>query len=312
MSEATHQRVLVIKTGALGDFIQALGAMQAVRRRHARAHITLLTTRPYDALARACGYFDDIWFDPRPSALDIAAWRDWRRRLRSARFFRVYDLQNSERTALYSWLMAPCRPEWVGHALFASHRNSSGGRTAVHALDGHAQTLARAGITDVRPDDLSWMASDVERFHLPAPYALLAPGCAPGHPEKRWPATRYGAVAAALATRGITAVIIGTQDEADLARAIQAVCPQAVDLTGQTALMDIAPLARGAALAAGNDTGPVHLIAVTGCPTLALFSRRSDPVRAKPKGANVTLLRRDDLEQLSADAVIAALPLPRF
>ena len=308
MSEAANERILVIKTGALGDFIQALGAMQAIRRHHPHAHITLLTTGPYEILARACGYFDDIWLDPRPRGPRVAAWLGWRRKLRRSHFTRVYDLQNSERTALYSWLLAPGRPEWVGHAPFASHRNASSARTEVHALDGHARTLAKAGIADVRPDDLSWMKSDVERFRLASPYALFAPGCAPGHPEKRWPAARFGAAAAALAARGITPVVLGTKDEADLARAIQAVCPQAVDLTGQTALMDIAPLARGAMLAVGNDTGPVHFIAATGCPTLALFSRRSDPVRAKPKGANVTLLRRDDLDALTADEVIAALP----
>ncbi|HAK62204.1 MAG TPA: ADP-heptose--LPS heptosyltransferase, partial [Alphaproteobacteria bacterium] len=40
------QRILVIKLGALGDFILAMGPFKAIRHHHAGAHITLLTTPP--------------------------------------------------------------------------------------------------------------------------------------------------------------------------------------------------------------------------------------------------------------------------
>ena len=42
------QRILVIKLGALGDFIYALGPMAAIRRHHKDARITLLTTAPFE------------------------------------------------------------------------------------------------------------------------------------------------------------------------------------------------------------------------------------------------------------------------
>ena len=51
------RRVLIIKLSALGDFVLALGAMRAIRAAHPKAQLTLLTTPPYEALAKATGFF---------------------------------------------------------------------------------------------------------------------------------------------------------------------------------------------------------------------------------------------------------------
>ena len=65
----------------------------------------------------------------------------------------------------------------------------------------------------------------------------------------------------------------------------------------------------GAAGAVGNDTGPLHIIATAGCPTVALYSFASDPALCAQKGTDVTILRRDLLTELSVDEVEAALKL---
>ncbi|HZT52668.1 MAG TPA: ADP-heptose--LPS heptosyltransferase, partial [Stellaceae bacterium] len=44
---ADFARILVIKLGALGDFVQAMGPAAAIRAHHPRAEITLLTAAPY-------------------------------------------------------------------------------------------------------------------------------------------------------------------------------------------------------------------------------------------------------------------------
>ena len=62
-------KILVIKLGALGDFVQALAAMKHIREAHPAAHITLLTTPPFEALARASPYFNDVESDGRPDGL---------------------------------------------------------------------------------------------------------------------------------------------------------------------------------------------------------------------------------------------------
>ena len=302
--------ILVIRLGSLGDFIQALGAMQAIRRHHPDAAITLLTTAPFRALGAASGYFDAILLDTRPRWHDLRGWWRLRRILNTGRFDRVYDLQNSDRTAIYLRLFRP-RPEWSGASRGASHRNASPSRTAGSPFDGHRRTLALAGIGDVAVDTLDWIAGDGAAYGLaPGGYVLLVPGSSPHLPHKRWPAASYGALARHVAALGYVPVVIGAAAEIAAAAAITAPCPEALDLTGRTTLMDLAALGRAAAAAVGNDTGPLHMIAPTGCRTIALFSSHSDPVKYAPLGARVITLQQDDLAALPVERVIAALALP--
>src|SRR6187402_2934281 len=53
-----RRRILVIRLSALGDFIQGLGPIAAIRRHHAGDHLSLLTTRPLAGFAEEFGYFD--------------------------------------------------------------------------------------------------------------------------------------------------------------------------------------------------------------------------------------------------------------
>lgn len=302
------QKILVIKLGALGDFIQALGPMASIRRAHRDAHITLLTTRPFEEFARRCGYFDEIWLDRKPKAFDLPGWLALRTKLLRGGFTRIYDLQNNDRTSVYFRLFPKTRrPEWVGAAKGASHANLSPGRTVGHAFDGHVQTLALAGIKDIEIDELKWVNEDLSAFALPTAYVLFAPGCAPQHPHKRWPAENYAAIGNLLTRRDMRPVLLGTAAEADINRRIQALCPAAIDLTGRTSLFQIAALAQSASGAVGNDTGPMHLIAATGCPSVALFSGASDPVKHAPRGRSVTILREDRLENLDVKTVFPAI-----
>lgn len=297
------ERILVIKLGALGDFIQALGPMAAIRKHHPKAHITILTTKPFKTFAEDCGYFDDIWMDERPKILQIGNWVDLRKKLNSGKFTRVYDLQNNDRTGFYFKLLKT-KPQWSGIAKGASHQNTNADRSSGHAFDGHVQTLALAGIKDIKPDPLEWMKEDIAGFNLQKPYILLVPGCAPERPEKRWPSDKYGRLANLLVKRGFQPVLIGTKAESDATSQIAAACPQALDLTGQTNLKHIATLARGSAGAIGNDTGPMHLIGSTGAPCLVLFSQASNPIKHAPKGDAVSVLQENDLKDLKSETVL--------
>lgn len=299
-----HQRILVIKLGALGDFIQALGPMAAIRRHHPDADITLLTTTPFVSFGLACGYANHVWTDNRPKWSDVKGWWSLRRKLRQGHFDRVYDLQNNDRTAMYLKLLPRTNcPEWVGAAPGASHRNDSTARIAGNSFTGHVQTLSLAGIQDIVIDDLRWVEGDFSHFvkeeGLKKPYILLVPGSAPRHPEKRWPAENYGHIARIIDGWGYQPVVIGTHHEADLAQAICAIHKDALNLIGKTSLSDIAILGRYAAAAIGNDTGPMHLIAPTGCPSLVLFSKHSQPQRHAPCGPVVKTHQVDDLQNLS-------------
>jgi len=300
-------RVLVIRLSALGDFIMALPAMAAIRRHHPAAEITLLTSKPLAELGERSGWFNRVTIDTRPRWSNPSGWARLRNWLRAGRFDRVYDLQSQDRTALYFRLFWPGRrPEWSGIAPGASHPHRDPNRRHMHAFDIHAAQLRLAGITDIPPPDLNWLDDDIRVLGLPSRFALLVPGSAPHRPAKRWPASRYGALASALVDRGITPVILGTAAEQALADTIRAICPKARDLTGQTSLFTIAGLARRAQFAVGNDTGPMHLIALIGCRVVSLFSSESNPTRSAPRGENVTVLHRPDLEALAVNEVTVA------
>lgn len=302
-------RILVIKLGALGDFVMALGPFSAIRRAHPAARITLLTTRPYADLARASGYFDDVWIDDRPRLVAVPSWLALRRRLRGGGFDRVYDLQTADRTNWYFRLMGPKRPEWSGIAAGCSHPHADPDRDSMHTVERQRAQLAAAGIADVPSPDLAWMDGEIARFDLTRPFVLLVPGGAPHRPRKRWPAEHFAALAADLAGRGLQPVVIGGDAERPLADTITTSCAKAVSLAGATALVDIAALARAAAGAAGNDTGPMHLIAAAGCPALVLFSNDSDPALTAPRGGDVGVLQRPNLADLPPVEVAGAVRL---
>ena len=99
--------------------------------------------------------------------------------------------------------------------------------------------------------------------------------------------------------------------EADVARGI-ASAAGALDLAGRTDFAQLAGLGARAALVVGNDTGPVHLLAATGAPTLALFSGESDPALCAPRGRRVEVMRADPIADLEPAVVLrAALSLAR-
>ena len=304
MDKKSLDHILVIKLGALGDFVQALGPMAAIRKHHPQARITLLTTPLFEKFGRKCGYFDDVWIDTRPKFFDVFGWMDLKKRLTDGKFSRVYDLQNNDRTGFYLKLFPrDAKPEWVGAAKGASHRNISPERTARHAFDGHKQTLACVGIEGIEIDTLDWVKEDLSAFDLQVPYILFVPGSAPQHPLKRWPQEKYAILAGQLTKQGYQVVLLGTVAEKSVTDAIGLLCPGALNLTGKTSLFQIAALAHGGAGAIGNDTGPMHIIAATGCSCLSLFSGRSNPARHAPKGKNVAVLQEDRLDELDISLV---------
>jgi ADP-heptose:LPS heptosyltransferase len=197
-------------------------------------------------------------------------------------------------------------PPWSGTAHNCSHPHANPDRDLMHIVDRQAEQLAMAGIASTPPADLSWVKADGGRFFLPARYALIVPGGTPHRPAKRWPADRFALVAQHLAARGVTPVVLGTSDDDDQIKVVTNNCPATLSLSGRTDFMDVVVLARGAAGAVGNDTGPMHLIAAAGCPSVVLFSADADPALCAPRGL-VSVLREDDLTRLDLAPVLAAM-----
>jgi ADP-heptose:LPS heptosyltransferase len=297
-------RILVVRLSALGDFVQSLGPAAAIRRRHEDDHITLLTTSAFAEFAAGLGFFDDVMIDRRPSPLDVTGWLALRRGLRQACFDRVYDLQTSERSAIYARLFRPGPiPQWSGVAATCTHPHANLERDRQHTIDKQAEQLLMAGIYPTALPVLPPFDCELPSSLGGRPFVLMVPGSSASHLAKRWPARKYGMLAEALRRANYASVVIGSNAERALGAAIREVCPEAIDLVGCTDIKSVAALAQRAVLTVGNDTGVTHLAAAAGCPIVVLFSRTSDPAWCAPRGPVVRILTASDLDDLEVGQV---------
>jgi ADP-heptose:LPS heptosyltransferase len=101
------------------------------------------------------------------------------------------------------------------------------------------------------------------------PWVVIHPGAT--DPRRRWPAERFAAVAADLMAEGAQALVLGTGDEAALARTVVAGAPGAIDLSGRLGMPALVGLLAGAVLLVGNDSGPRHLADAVGTPTVSVY-----------------------------------------
>lgn len=320
----SSENILVIKHGALGDIVLATAGFSAIRSHHPHAHITCLTSKPYAELLKKSPYFDDVWVDAKPKLFNRQGIAHLRAMLNSKPWAWIYDLQTSKRTTTYEWLLKRPWPNISNVSRWSSHGYTDVSRYQKHALEQIVIQLFIAGIRDVGVPDISWMneplglglkeavAQESSIAAKVQPFALLVPGGAAHRPQKRWPAEHYAALAKALAEHGVRPVLIGTNAEAEALASIAEQVPAAINLCGCTTIEQLATLAREAALAVGNDTGPMHVIAASHCPALVLFSSVSDPARSAPVGDVVRILREADLRDLAiakvmeiADAILA-------
>lgn len=297
-------RILVIKLGAFGDVIQAFAPFSAIRAHWPAAEISLLTTAPFRDLAEASPWFDHVLIDSRPRWSDLSGMLALRRQLRG--YDLVIDLQTSGRSTGYYRLAGQrC---WSGIAPRGTYFHDNPYRNLMHSVARQRDQMKRLGVPEYPVGDLAWLGSAGPG--LAGPYAVIVPGAAPHRPAKRWPASRYAALGRVLQARGLRVVAVGSGSERELAERIGSELPGLIDMTGKTDLLSLAGIFRGATMAVGNDTGPMHLAAATGCPSLVLFSGDSDPRLTAPVGmrpGQVRILAVDDLRALDVSRVAACL-----
>lgn len=301
--------LLVIKHGALGDIIKALGAFRIFRQHFPQAHITLLTTRPYQLICEATGYFDQIVCDPR--SWNILTTFSILKSLSRDNYDFVIDLQNSKRTNRYFkiWRILNDSP-WCGTAPRCQYPIPMALKEQVHIYDRFYTQMNLLGmIVDQQSmaPSLEWLGSKGKSIPNFDKSVILIPGSSPVALQKRWPVAFYAQVAIYLAKQGITPVIVGGDEERELADLIQQQCPQACDMTKKTSLLDIGHLAKDAIAIIGNDTGPTYFASAAGKPTIVLWSNYSNPRVHAPRGENVKVLQQDCLVDLPVTRVIESL-----
>jgi heptosyltransferase-2 len=127
--------------------------------------------------------------------------------------------------------------------------------------------------------------------------------------SRRWEPARFAELVRRLAKRGNRVIVFGGPTERQLTARVAG--DAAVDLGGKT---DLAQLAAGIAscdLLVTNDTGPLHLAAAVGTPTVSLWGA-GDPVVTGPLGAGHRLLRHPELDCVPCTKNDCPLAIDRY
>ncbi len=303
------RRVLVIQLGGVGAFVLALGAAKRIREAHIGARITLLTTEATKDLAEKAPYFDTVEADGKPT--EPQAITGLIKRLRSAKYDLVYDLEGSSRTSNYFQGLRPWPPKWSGPTSGASYAYLDADRANLHPLDRYAAQLAAAGLGEepLMPD-LSWVRSVLrdpprlspDYFSVRGDYVVLLPRGVEAD-SKRWPESKYAELAGRIAGHGVTPVVLGGADERAVGAVVAKEAPRAKNLVTRADLFQCIGLFERAAFVVGDDVELMHVAAAAGAPCITFLSALN-PERSSPRGrGGVVALTAADISQLPVEQV---------
>ena len=308
-----HGRLLIVRGGALGDFVLTLPVMEALGSDG--WVVDLCCGDDHARLARRCQIassmfrLDDVrwgglWCggEPGPLASELQ------------RYDLVLVLRPVDRIATVRHLDAA----GVGRTVVHDPRPPEDG--SVHAADhllsaiGTAQTKAVPRM--VLPDSLCSRGRERLRAVVggSAPVALLFPGA--GADSKRWPLPRFLELAVALNRRGVRPVLVmGPVERERIGPAPRRAAEGVAEVLEIEDLLALAGVCAAARVVIGNDSGPAHLAAALGTPVLALFGptdertwgpRGDGRVRILRAGRGAEERRRASMENLPVEPVIAA------
>ncbi len=133
------------------------------------------------------------------------------------------------------------------------------------------------------------------------PVAALAPGASPRWESKKWGDRHYTELAVRLQDAGFRVIVVGSDLESAAARLILLRADGALDFTGQTRVGELKALIGNCDVFIGTDSGPAHIAAAVGTPTVTLFAatRSSHGVQHHPyRGEHISLSAAGDVCQV--------------
>jgi heptosyltransferase-2 len=213
-----------------------------------------------------------VSYDKRKSDSGLRGFLRIARSLRECEYDRALFAQGSMRSA--SLGLAARIPQRIGFDSSAGRRLYTR-RIPYIENEHHARRLLSLGgfgtEVSLRP---SLYPGDMERAAVDGllggadadDMIALAPGSV--WPTKRWP--NYDVLARTLSKRG-RVVIIGSQEDRELAIAIRDAAPGAIDATGKLSLLASAELIRRCRVLVTNDSAPQHLASAVNTPTVTIF-----------------------------------------
>lgn len=295
---AAGGRVLVIRGGAVGDFILTLPALRLLRESLPDNEVEVLGYPGISALAVAAGLAD------RTRALEHGG---------MARLFARGAAIDPELAAYLAGFNLVLSYLYDPDGIFRDNLVRAGVKTLIEGPHHVQPGQGHAALQLARPlERLALFLEDGDWrrpfFPRPAPVAAtpviaLHPGS--GSERKNWPLERWLEVAAGLRAGGWRVVFV--TGEAEEARGQLAQIPGGWEVWHQRPLPELAGLLGGCAGFLGHDSGMSHLAAACGLPCLLLFGPTDPGVWAPPQaGVRVLRAAQGDMATLRVDEVADA------
>ncbi len=316
------QRILVVKLDHIGDMITALPAIRRLKQHFPDAEISLLAGRASAAFAAtepAVARIIEFDFFHARSALgkrELAdeEWQELRAKLAAWRFDLAVDLRkNLETRDVLSYTGARYlagydqlgRFPWLDIALelegapALQRKRNHVSDDLVRLVDAIATACAtdRTGLQlppSAPEDRLNFLPSSVRRMFR-RPVVAINPGV--GEVMRQWPPEHFATLIDLLVCKnGVHIIVLGSPDEAALADEVLSHVVHrsgVVSLAGQTGRDQLPILLGACALYVGNNSGPKHIAAGLGVPTIGIHSGVVDATEWGPLGPRAVALQRN-------------------
>ena len=305
--------ILVIKHGSLGDIAQACGAIQDISENHKDDQIHLLTTKPYFDLFKKNPHISNVILDKRLSRLNLIYLYSLMRNIKKYNFSKVYDLQNSSRTAFYKRILFPnaSKDIWSSTETTLPEGTTKDDFDKDSVLSRFDHQLKSSGISTnhTLSPDFSWSPSDISQiknYHQLEKYIILFPFCSPHLTSKKWP--YYNDLISMINEKlenKFKIVIAPGPGEIKDASSINALC--VLDNGKALDISQLAALIKDSSFVIANDTGPAHMTAHLGSKGIALFGSHTTPFKVSIERENFKAIQAPELSKLSPEKVFEKL-----
>ncbi len=305
------KKILIIKPSAWGDIVHSLPFLAVVRKRYPDAEIHWVVAKGLHTFLEDHPLINKLWIMDKNGWKKIRNIRrilpeinSFRKGLKNENFDISIDLSGLLRSGLISWA-AKARYRLgfsdsdEGSPFFYTHKIKGGEQ--IHAIDRYLK-LAQLMDCDISQIEYPFPPlPDIKDLlnTLPKEFGILAPSA--GKEANRWPAERFGHLAANLSIPSL--VIASDADGHIAAEVVKNSKGQAINLAGKTNLKELVALIQKSNYFICNDTGPMHIAAALNIPVFALFGP-ANPIRTGPYGSNHTILQ----EELSCSPCYARKP----
>lgn len=304
------KRIIVRGTNWVGDAMMTLPALRELRRLFPEAHITLATRSWAKGLFNDAEFVDELQIhDGRGLGSFFQQVRAWRK----GQFDLAVLLTNSFESALVAALARiPVRIGYAadGRARLLTHPiDLPEWRSTKHEIFYYLKIIARIEwiftrqqtFLDVQPDaslEISDVRKDEARYLLrrqgvveERPVIALCPGSINSR-AKRWPAESYAVLAdRCVDTLKAQILLVGSKEELEVSKQVaDRMHNKPIVLTGQTDIAEVVAVLSIADLLITNDTGPAHISAALGRPTLVIFGP-TNPLTTRPFSPVAEIIR---------------------